>query len=231
MPAGVWLLVSACGPGVATPMPEPPVAFDLGGVNNAEVTITHPTEPDAVSIPASAGTVPAGAVVRITNLDRITEVTAVNATAQGSFEAVVFVSDGQELRFEWVNGGKRSAPADAIFVRPDPTAENFQLVASPRFACVKLSPGYALDFGTKTAAVLGVENDCDEPITLGNTRLRIGLADFEPAPNPPEVPPGESAEITVNFQRSVAGLREDVLLVDVTLGAETIRYPITLRAD
>ena len=45
------------------------------------------------------------------------------------------------------------------------------------------------------------------------------------------VPAGESSQISVDFTRSTPGIREDVLLVDVTLSGTTIRYPITLRAE
>lgn len=232
VPASVWLLASACGPGVATPMPEPPIAFDLGAINNMEVTPTkQPNDPDAVVFPAGAGTVPAGAVVRITNLDRVNDTSATNATSLGSFEAVAQVTNGEELRFEWVSDSERSAPADAIFVRPDPAAQ-YQLAPSPRFACLKLTPGFVLDFAGKTEVTLGLENGCDDTVTLSNVRTRLSLADFAlPATLPPEIAAGESARIAVDFARSVVGLREDVLLIDVTLGTETIRYPITLRAE
>lgn len=211
-------------------MPEPPIAFDLSGVNNTELT-KYPTNPDDVAIPGDPGTVPAGAVVRITNLDRMSNTTAENATAQGSFEAVVGVSDGQELRFEWVKGEKRSAPADALFVRPDPTL-SYRLTASPRFECLKVTPAFlVLDFPRDSTVELGLENGCDEAITLSNARTRLALPDFAlKAALPPELASGERAEIPVSFQRGAVGLREDVLLLDVTLGTETIRYPITLRA-
>jgi hypothetical protein len=229
--AGVWLLASACGPGAATPMPEPPIAFDLGAINNTELTpATEPKNPEAVVFAAGAKAVPAGAVVRITNLDRTTETTAANATPLGSFEAIALVTDGQELRFEWTSGDERSAPADAIFVQPDPTVR-FRLEPSPRFACLKLTPGLVLDFAGASSATLGFENGCDQAVVVTNARTRLGLTDFALPAAPPEIPASESAEITVNFNRSVVGLREDVLLLDVTLGSETIRYPVTLRAE
>jgi hypothetical protein len=168
--------------------------------------------------------------VRITNLDRDTNVAAVNASAQGAFEAVIGVSDGQELRFEWVLGDERSAPADALFVRPDPTLA-YELVPSPRFECVRLTPAFALELASDATLPLAIENACDEPVSLTNLRTRLGLSDFTfPDAVPAEIASGTSQSIDVAFQRSAPGLREDVMLIDVTLGAETIRYPITLRA-
>jgi hypothetical protein len=233
-PAGVWLLASACGPGVATPMPEPPTAtvFDLGEVNKQEVTPVHqPENNDHHVIVGASGAVPAGAVVRVTNLDSMLPVSADSATDQGSFQVVVVVLDGQELRFEWVLGERRSAPADAIFVRPDPASRVFQLMPSPRFECLRLEPGVALDFPADGPATLSVHNDCASPVTLENPRSRLTLPDFAlPDTLPLEVAPGASAELVTDFTRAAAGLREDVLLLDVTLDAETLRYPITLRA-
>ena len=58
------------------------------------------------------------------------------------------------------------------------------------------------------------------------------LADFAlPDSLPLDIAAGDSAELAVGFTRGTAGLREDVLLIDTTLGAETIRYPVTLRAE
>ena len=234
--AGVWLLTSAsaCGPGVATPMPEPPAAaFDLNGVNKGVMPADYPeTKQSTHNVFAQAGTVPAGAVVRVTNLDRTDVVAATNARADGSFEVAVDVNDGQELRFEWVQGSTRSAPADALFVEPDPAAIGFDIQPSARFDCLKLTPGFALDFGKATQATLLLENRCSDPLTLGNARTRLNLADFAlPATLPPNVPVGESVSIDVDFTRGAVGLREDILFIDVTRAGTTIRYPITLRAD
>lgn len=228
--AGVWLLASACGPGVATPMPEPPTAFDLSGIPEASAAKT-PEDGRVLVIQAATGNVPAGASVRVTNLDSTAPVVAGPGTARGGFEVDLIVTDGQELRFEWVDGTTRSAPTDAIISRPDPQGQAFSLVPAARFDCVKLSPGFVLAF-TSTHATLGVENDCDSAVTFSNPRTRLNLTDFAlPATPPANVAPGESAEIAVDFTRSAVGLREDVLFLDVTLDGTTIRYPITLRAE
>jgi hypothetical protein len=227
--AGVWLLASACGPGVATPMPEPPTAFDLTGFPDV-VDAKTPLDNRVLVIKAATGNVPQGGTVRVTNLDSIDAVVAGPGNAQGGFEVDMIVSDGQELRFEWVKGAERSAPADAIVSRPDPLGQFFQVNAAPRFACLNLSPGFVLDFDG-THATLGVENGCDEAIAFANPRGRLALADFALPATPPTLAPGESAEIGVDFMRGAAGLREDVLFIDVTLAGTTIRYPITLRAE
>ena len=214
---------------IATPMPEPPTAFDLSGFPDATSAKT-PLDDRALVIQAATGNVPQGATVRVTNLDSVDPVVAGPGNAQGGFEVDMIVSDGQELRFEWVNGAERSAPADAIVSRPNPAGQFFQIALAPRFACLKLSPGFVLDF-SGAHATLGVENACDNAVTFTNPRSRLGLADFAMPATPPDIAPGESAEIGVDFTRGAAGLREDVLFLDVTLAGETIRYPVTLRAE
>lgn len=230
--AGVWLMASACGPGVATPMPEPPTAFDLSGFAEVTTAVDYPVDDRVLVIASGTGNVPPGGTVRVTNLDDTSPVAAGPGNAQGGFQVDLIVSDGQELRFEWVSGGEHSAPADAIISRPDPLSQVFGLSVAPRFDCLKLSPGFALEFDSKTHAALGVENGCTDAVTFSNPRTRVTLPDFAlPATPPADVAPGESTTIEVDFTRSAAGLREDVLFLDVTLTGQTIRYPITLRSE
>lgn len=230
--AGVWLTASACGPGVATPMPEPPTVFDLSGFTDPTVAAKTPLDNRVLVIQTARGNVPSGATVRVTNLDTTDAVVAGPGTEQGGFEIALIVTDGQELRFEWVNGTEHSAPADAIISRPDPMGEEFHLALAPRFSCLRLSPGFTLDFAGTTHATLGIENGCTDEVQLSNPRSRLTLTDFAlPATVPAPILPGQSTEISVDFTRAAAGLREDVLFVDVTLGGTTIRYPITLRAE
>ena len=232
LPAGVWLLTSACGPGVATPMPEPP-AFDLSGINRDPLPVTTDlSTSNAGYVLGGANTVPPGATVRITNLDQTSNVASTTASTEGAFQAVVFANDGEELRFEWAQGARRSAPADAIVVKPDPTVMILRIQPAPRFDCLRLTPGFVLDFSSSATATLGVENGCAEPVSLQNPRSRRNIQDFSvEAALPVSVPVGQSASVTVAFERSAAGLREDVLFVDIVQGATAIRYPITLRAE
>jgi hypothetical protein len=231
--AGVWLLASACGPGVATPMPEPPATtFDLNGVNEGALPASAPEVMGGGKyVTGAPGTVPAGSTVRITNLDQTTMVFATSAAPNGSFLAVVLAVDGQELRFEWTKDAQRSAPADGIAHLSDPTAELLTVEPSPRFDCVTLEPGYALDFAADSSQTLRISNGCDDALSVGNSRSRLGLTDFSLSRTlPVQVLPGETAELDFGFTRSADGLREDVLFLDLTQGAQTIRYPITLRA-
>lgn len=235
LPAGVWLLASACGPGVATPMPEPPAAvFDLDGVNQGVVPVAEPaTEGNAKYVTAPAGTVPASSTVRITNLDQTTMVFATTAGADGSILGIVLASAGEELRFEWVKGDQRSVPADGIVRQPDPLVKVIAVEPAPRFDCLRLDPGYALDFSMAESQTLSLEvtNDCDDAVSLHDARARLALPDFSlESALPLELPPGRTSELTFRFARGVDAPREDVWFVDATLGARSIRYPLTLRA-
>src|SRR3954471_18081298 len=176
LPASAWLLASACGPGAATPMPEPPT-FDLGGLNKGVISVTLPADPRVLVIDASSGNVPSGAAVRVTNLDDTSPVVAGSENGKGGFEVALLVTDGQELRFEWLNGADRSEPADAIISRPDPIMPAFSLTEAPRFDCLTLTPGYVLDFGTATQATFSLKNGCKSAVTLANPRTRLALAD------------------------------------------------------
>jgi len=232
--AGVWLLASACGPGGATPMPEPPAAaFDLNGVDQGVLPVTEPTTAgDAKYVTGAPGTVPAGATVRITNLDQTTMVYATTAGADGSFLAVAVARAGEELRFEWTLNGQHSQPADGIVIEKDALARTIGVRPSPRFECLKLTPGYALDFAEEGSQTLELKNDCEAPLTLANARPRLGLGDFEVSSTlPVELAAGESTRLDFAFTRGADGLREDVWFVDLSRAAETIRYPITLRTE
>lgn len=215
-------------------MPEPPAAvFDLDGVDQGILPANEPsTAGDTKYVLGAPGTVPARATVRITNLDRQTATVATTATPDGSFLAVAVATAGEELRFEWARDGLRSAPADGVVLEKDVGARTIGVRPSPRFDCVVLSPGYALDFSSEGARALAIQNDCDAPITLASPRARLGLPDFGASlPSPLEVAAGGQSELSFEFSPTGEGDREDVWFVDVTLEAETLRYPVTLRAE
>ena len=150
--AGVWLLASACGPGVATPMPEPPTVFDLTAVGEPTgLTPAAGKEPDSKTIHVFEDRLPAHSTVRVTNLDRMDPTVAVDVPEGKAADLIVSVIDGEELRFEAITGELRSQPADAIFVLDDPLSGAFHLAPAERFACLKLEPGYRLDMNGEPA--------------------------------------------------------------------------------
>jgi hypothetical protein len=215
-------------------MPEPPTVFDLTSVGqpNELDAVATGKEPDAKTIRVYENRLPAHSTVRVTNLDRIDATVAVDVPEGRSADLIVSVTDGEELRFEAITGELRSEPADAIFVVDDALSGTFHLAPSERFACLKLEPGYRLDFAGATRATLILENGCSSPLTLDNARSRLALPDFTLASTLPiEVAAAASTELTIDFAPAAPGVREDVLFVDVTLDGTTLRYPFTLRAE
>ena len=82
------------------------------------------------------------------------------------------------------------------------------------------------EFAGSTAS-LTLENHCSDA-TLAQPRLRQGAGTLSVTPTlPVTIGAAENATLSVDFAPSGAA-REDVLFFDVSVGAETIRYPITL---
>lgn len=228
-------IVSGCGPGAATPMPEPPSWVDLSRVGPPLGASTESTSGgEAHEIDGQPGAVPGNAVVRVTNLDGTDTAYSTTAFSDGHFKVDVPVVYGNELRFEWLLGSTRSAPVDALFLKDLHTPADFQLQLSARFDCVSLKPGFLLDFATAQTSTLSVqvENQCAPELSIDSQSLRRMLPDFSPATTLPlTIPTGTSANLDVTFTRMNAAGAEDTLFFNLTQGSTTIRYPVTLWAD
>ena len=227
--ASLGLTLGACGPGVATPVPEPPT-LQLGHIGPPPQGGVSTSVGGGRQVFGDVGAAPAGSLVRVTNLERPDPVVVASVKSDGSFELKVEVLDGEELRFDWERGAEQGAPQDARFV-DDAGAGDFHFEPSTRLACLKLTPGLALDFATGNVQTLAVQNECAASVVIQNPRLRVGLADFQlRTALPLTVALGQSVPLEVGFARSVAAAREDTLFFDVVSGGDTSRYPITLRA-
>jgi hypothetical protein len=201
-------------------MPEPP-SIDGGRIGPGMATISVLSEPHAVPIAGEPGAASAGAVVRVLNLDLALPAVSATAAADGSFAISVLASAGNELRFQAVRQGQRSAPADFLYS----SEAGDQLTPSPRHDCLTLSAGFDLDLPPSGAAVLQLRNGCSEPITFDAPRFRSGGAFTLDTPLPLVVPAGGVGELAV---RLTADAAEDVLFVDATRATRTLRYPIGL---
>ena len=217
------LALGACEPGGASPIPQPTVLE----VDDLTVNVDIPDAGHAFpTIDGRPGSVPAGATIQITALDGAAAPSTGTAASDGSFEAEFAANIGDELRIEWLRDGDRSPPLDVILGQ---SGADVVLVASPRFECLTLSPGFVLSFATVQTRTLSFASSCTEPATLDNTRTRLGSTHFRVASAPPiEVPPAGSNGLDVTFTPLAGDEAEDVLFVDVTTSGETIRYPITL---
>ena len=225
--ASAGLGSASCGPGVATPVPEPPT-LRLDHVGPAGKDSNPQPAANGTHIYGSPGAAPVGAIVRVTNLDGKAPPSVANVVADGSFDVVLNVVSGQELRFDWLRGSERGAPQDAHFVVDAPT---FHLEPSARFACVRLTPGFAVDFGITSLQTLVLGDDCAATVSLSGPRSRLGLPDFTLATALPlDVAPSGEAALSLSFRRSQTTAREDTLFFDVSNEGTIIRYPITLSA-
>ena len=227
---------SGCGPGAATPMPEPPSLVDLSRVGPPTVGAeAQGTNGEAHEIDGAPGAVPGNAVVRITNLDSTDTAYSTTALSDGRFTIQVPVVFGNELRLEWLLGGERSAPVDALFSKDQHTPPlPFRLQPSARFDCVSLKPGFELDFGTAGTGALFVEiaNQCSSDLSIDSQTLRRMLPDFSTQTALPlTIAVGTSANLDVGYSRIDAAGAEDTLFFNLTQGGTTIRYPVTLSAD
>ena len=226
--ASAGLTLAACGPGVATPIPEPPTLV-LSRIGPPELEMPETaTAGEGHRLFGRRGSAPPGALIRVTNLERMDLPSVTTVKPDGSFEISVVVVDGEELRFDWLRGTERGAPQDAHFIK-DVVWSHVE--PSARFACLELSPGFELDFAQGTTQALGVQSSCAASVSLSAPRARLGLADFQlPTQLPLSLLSNESVALRVGLNRTQTGALEDTLFFDVTLGSEMLRYPVTLVA-
>lgn len=214
------LMAFACGPGGASPIPQPPIL--AVPVDRLESTPPDPNTHALPSFDGPPGGVPAGVTVQVTNLDDMEPPTQATARADGSFTLPVPVAVGDELRFELLlDDGRRSPPADGI------VNDDYTLTTSARLDCLELTPGLTL-FGMPNAtSTLNVQNDCDEPVTIDNPRFRLVPSDFELTSTLPlELPAGRRGSLSLDIPGGVT--RENVLMLDVSQAGAVVRYPITV---
>jgi hypothetical protein len=204
-------------------MPEPP-SLDGGLISPAAVGIIPLSEPRAVPIAGEPGAATPGSVVRVLNLDLDPPSVSASAASDGSFSTTVLASDGNELRFQAVQQGVRSAPVDFIFS----SEGGDQLTPSPRHDCITLEPGFDLDVGSG-AATLRIQSSCPDAVRIDSPRFRVG-GSFELVTPLPIIVTNAEATLEFRLANTAAPASEDILFVDVTTGARTLRYPIGLFA-
>ena len=225
---GAGLSLAACGPGVATPIPEPPT-LQLGRIGPPEEPKAESSAAGGRHIYGNRGAAPVGATLRVTNLDRTDPASVSMVESDGSFDISVVVEDGEELRFDWSRGDERGAPQDARFVK-DPSY--YHVLPSERFACLTLTPGFVVDFGMANQRILSLDNGCASSESLTAPRLRRGLPNFSlPSALPVSLAPSDSVPLELTATHDRAATTEDTLFFDVTSDGKAIRYPITLLAS
>ncbi len=213
----------ACGPGAATPMPEPP-SIDVSRVGSGE-EVYPLTGPAPIALVGDAGAAPPHATVRVLNLDDMREAVATTADADGRFSLEIIANAGDELRFEARTSGGFAEPVDAR-VNDDLSG----VVASQRPECFVLEAGRMLEVTAGKNAAVRLSNECTEELILDDVRLRLGTAGFDfEAATPLSVAPGASAAVDVELTLGTTPA-EDVLFLEVVIDGMAERYPVSLRA-
>lgn len=215
----------ACGPGGASPIPQPPImAVPIDAVTTVPPKVGPGGRPELPAISVQAGALPINAQLSVTNLDNTEPPTIASAEADGSFVLPLDFNPGDELRLEVLRGDERSLPTD-LFVN-----DLFELAAPLRLDCVEVDPQLSAQLSSdQPAGSLAISNHCAVDLLLDNGRLRSGLPDFSLQTSLPlTVPAGETGTLEVSLSPQSTAPVADVLFVDVTADGDAVRYPITL---
>jgi hypothetical protein len=221
---GAFLAMWLVGCGV-NPLPEPPGAPELvGDVSGDGCSVCD----GPLRIVGGPGSVENADHVWAVALDGAEPPVIADVADDGSFEIFVPAQVGEEIRLQARRGSERSEPIDLV------ARETGVLPSAPRpFAdCFALDAELGLDgaaVGASTSRVVTLRNGCAEALTVETIALRAPTPDFTvQAPATPLVlAPNDTVDVPVTFAPSAAGLREEVLLFEVSL-PQRDRRPVTV---
>jgi hypothetical protein len=216
-------LLTGCGvnPLPVPPGPEPELGGDISGSTCLACDGT-------IRIAGEAGSAKNADAVWIVNLDGQAAPALVPVADDGSFEAMIAASPGDEVRLQARRDELRSEPLDlavsidaVLAPAPRPLADCF--VVAPE---LELEDAAA---GATSSATLALSHDCDTALTIESIALRAPAPPFEvTAPAAPfDLAPGETVTVTIRLSPDTAGLVEEVLLIEVA-SSEMDRRPVTL---
>ncbi len=200
------VLLAGCGPQVISPKPEPPGnGIELGSVQ------THDSLGPGPKLVAGApgAAKPAGAILRVFNLDSTDDPVDGVIEADGSFSLEVVADEGNELRLQMVNGSERFEPLDVV-VGPSDTSPTLALHALGD--CLTLKPKAEIDTAVQQSVV--VTNGCSAPVTIAQPTLRRPTSGLTVGTGA-QLAPNESVSVTVQFQ-APAGTLEDIVFIQAT---------------
>jgi len=209
-------LLAGCGPGAATPVPEPPaLQTDKIGIP-AMIAVAGGT----LTLQGAAGAAPPHATILVTDLDATTAAVATSAAEDGRFAITVPTNDGDEQRLVALVDGVRSRPFDFKSVAN-------ALVESPRPSCLTVTPGLLASVRANSKVSFKFENSCNGVVTLQAPRSRTGDAavSFD-TQFTASIASGASASFVVNVAASAAPTLDEVVFIDVAVEGQTIRYPL-----
>ncbi|KYF71267.1 hypothetical protein [Sorangium cellulosum] len=222
---GIAVLLAACVAGCGVnPIPEPPAAPELGDVSGDLCMACDTWTVDLAGGPGSARNADE---VWVVSLDKTAPPAVAEVGADGSFALQVEADLGDEVRVQARRGEQRSAPADLVVAQGV-----LERAPRPLSDCFDVAPELELPdtaAGEVSAAVLRLEHGCAEPLVIDAIALRAPSADVgvEDVSAPVVLAPGEPRDVRVELRSSAPGLREEVLLIEVSSPAAT-RRAVTL---
>ncbi len=210
-------LAAAC---IGTPQPDPPnVDIDKtlieGSRSRGDEEVTLSGLPGAI--------VPSGALLRITNLDRLDPPVVVWSESDGSFGVTVPGEAGDELRLRAGLSGGSSAPVDIVL-----NDLGVSLAPRPLAHCLIAEPDLVARVDAGEPLSIRVTNSCGQTVTLSRIELRRPGELFSvvgPA-TPADVADGAWVEVTVTFSGGTSA-EEEVLLIESS-APEIDRRAVTL---
>jgi len=207
------------------PLPEPPAEPELVGEFHGETCLVCDAQ---AKLAGGPGSVQSADSIWVVNLDGTGPPQTAPVQSDGSFELFVSALDGDEIRLQARQDELRSAPIDLVM------AVDGVLEPAPRPLedCFQLSAELAMPdttVGGSATRTLRLEHTCAAPLSLELVALRAPSADFAvAAPGTPLVlASGEFIDVAIELHPAAAGLREEVLLVEVSSPAAD-RRAVTL---
>jgi hypothetical protein len=220
------LVLAGC---TVDPLPEPPSAEpELVGEFHGETCLVCDAQGKLAGGP---GSVESADSIWVVNLDGTEPPQTAPVKSDGSFELFVSALDGDEIRLQARKGDLRSEPIDLVMA----VDGVLELAPRPLDDCFLLAPELQLPdtaVASSAPAIVRLEHTCDAPLSLELIGLRAPTPDFEvAAPGTPLVlASGEFVDVAVEMHPSAGGLREEVLLVEVSSPAVD-RRAVTLFGD
>lgn len=174
---------------------------------------------------------PAGATVRVYNLD--SEAPPAEAVVQedGSFELTLPGEPGDQVRIQVIDGDLRSTPVDLFYQESDiDTLPPGQVTAAEVARCLVLEPPYELVI--RESGGVQVNNGCAFDVVLDAPRPRVAVPGLELGADrswPATLAAGQILVVTAQLPPD-SGFTEEIFFILVTDPAP-VRYAITLRVE
>jgi hypothetical protein len=218
-------LVTGCGPGGATPIPEPLGAHGpVRDLDSSNISV-KPADSGMLEITGSAATTSGGVTVSILDLDSTDPPSLTVSGADGSFDLEVHIKDGDEVRLQTTNGAIHSDPYDFEYQAP------FTLLESAIADCLQVLPALSIEVRSGSQASLTIRNSCPLDAVLTSDRLRTNNGGFAlMTALPITIPVGEQRAILL-AAKSGSSPQSDVLFLDTTFATTAKRYAISVFSE